>query len=317
MSNPKAKVVALALIAGPAASPAHAERAGSPQPKVEVGYVAADPDITLRRLVVRNPQAKGTILFLHGFPETAYAWRDISLSLADEFEVHAFDWPGFGRSSRPPVERFACAPKDYARVLRAYIDKAGIDRSTLTIYATDIGGLPALLAALDEPGIARQIVVGDFAPFNRPGYMYASLQALKSKPSSDQVRAEMNLNRDEILENAFHRGLPVAARYELSAAFRADMARGWGGDPLTPADAFYHYYSHFTRDQEHLEANLFRLRTPVKVVWGGDDLYINKAMGAEFAFRTGSELTVLPGVGHYPHLQAPEQTVREIRAAIR
>lgn len=317
MSNPLANAVALAVVAGSAIPPAHAAEAPPSRPKVEVDYIAADPDITLRRLVVRNPHAQGTVLFLHGFPETAYAWRDIALALADEFEVHAFDWPGFGRSSRPPAERFAYSPKAYARVLRAYIDKARIDRTRLTIYATDIGALPALLAALEDPGIARQIIVGDFAPFNRPDHMYANLQALKSKPSSDHVRAQMNLNRDEILENAFRRGLAKDAQYEVSAAFKADMARAWGPTAITPADAFYHYYAHFTRDQDHLEVNLSRLRTPVKVVWGSEDLYIRKAMGEEFAAKAGASLTVLPGVGHYPHLQAPEQAIAEIRRAAR
>ena len=305
------KAFAAALALGVAAMPAHA------QPKVEIGYVAADPDITLRRLVVRNPAAGQTVLLLHGFPETALVWKDISLALGDDFEVHAFDWPGFGLSSRPPVDRFAYAPKDYARVLRAYIAKAGIDRSTLTIYATDIGALPALLAALDDPGIARRIIVGDFAPFDRPEHMYPRLQALKSPPSAEPARVQMNLNRDETLENAHRRGLPKAAQFELSAEYKADMARGWSAGAMTSADAFHHYYGHFSRDQADFEANLAKLRTPVQVVWGGDDLYINQAMGAEFAAKAGVALTVLPGVGHYPHLQVPQRTVEHIRAAAR
>jgi len=311
------KAGALAALVLTAATAAPARAAEPPKPAVEIGYLAADPDITLRRLVVRNPAAKQTVLLLHGFPETVYAWKDISLALGDEFEVHAFDWPGFGLSSRPPAERFAYAPRDYARVLKAYIDKAGLDRSKLTIYATDIGALPALLLALDEPDIARTIVVGDFAPFDRPAHMYANLQALKAKPSSDVVHAQMNLNRDEILENAYRRGLPKDRQFEISAEYKADMARGWGAGGMTSADAFYHYYAHFSRDQADLEANLSRLKTPVKVVWGADDLYINQAMGAEFAAKAHVPLTVLPGVGHYPHLQAPTQTVAEIRAAAR
>jgi pimeloyl-ACP methyl ester carboxylesterase len=296
---------------------AAAHAADPPTPKAEVGDLAADPDITLRRMVVRNPEAKQTVLLLHGFPETLYAWKGISLALGDEFEVHAFDWPGFGLSSRPSAERFGYAPKDYARVLKAYIDKAGIDRSRLTIYATDIGALPALLLALDEPDIARLIIVGDFAPFDRPAHMYPSLQALKARPSSDAVRAQMNLNRDEILENAYRRGLPKDRQFEISAEYKTDMAQGWGASGMTSADAFYHYYASFSRDQAYLEANLSRLRTPVKVIWGAEDLYIDKAMGEEFAARTGAELAVIRGVGHYPHLQVPARTVEEIRAAAR
>ena len=54
---------------------------------------------------------------------------------------------------------------------------------------------------------------------------------------------------------------------------------------MTTADAFAHYYSHFTRDQDHFESQLARLKTPVKVIWGEKDLYIKKEMGVEFAER--------------------------------
>lgn len=285
--------------------------------KVDIEFLKIDADITLRRMVVHNARPKGTVLLLHGFPETLYAWKDISLALASDYEVHAIDWPGYGLSSRPAVERFFYAPRDYARVLKGYIRKAGIDKSKLTIYATDIGALPALLLALHEPGTARVIIVGDFAPFDRPDYMYPSLQSLKSGASAEQAHAQMNRNREEILQNAFNRGLPEAARFEVSLEFKDDMYKGWNHGGMTSADAFYHYYSHFTQDQEYFESNLALLRTPVKVVWGEEDLYIKKEMGIEFAKRADVELILLPGVGHYPHLQNPQQVIEEIHASFR
>jgi pimeloyl-ACP methyl ester carboxylesterase len=294
-------------------TPAYAQ----PERKADIGFVTIDNDITLRRMVVRNPQPKGTVLFLHGFPETLYAWKDMSLALADDYDVHAFDWPGFGLSSRPSVDRFSYAPKDYARVLGEYIKKADIDTSKLTIYATDIGALPALLLALEKPDIAKTIIVGDFAPLNRPQYMYESLQVLKTAASNDQARAQLNKNRDDILENAYRRGLPKEVQFEVSREFKDDMARGWSHGGLTTADAFAHYYLHFTRDQDHFESQLARLKTPVKVVWGETDLYIKKEMGAEFAGRINAEFTLLPGIGHYPHLQSPKQAIDEIRASFR
>jgi pimeloyl-ACP methyl ester carboxylesterase len=268
-------------------------------------------------MMVRSQEPARAVLLLHGFPETLHAWTDIALALAEDCQVHAFDWPGFGLSSRPPVDRFSYSPRDYARILKDYIDRAGIDRSTLTIYATDIGALPVLLLALNEPDIARSLILGDFAPFNRPAYMWENLQALKSKPASDQVRAFMNANREEILANTFWRGLPKEAHYELSREFKDDMARGWSHGEMTSMDTFYHYYSHFTRDQEHFESNLVKLATPVTVVWGSEDLYIKKEMGIEFADRIRAGFKLLPGVGHFPHLQAPGLVIDEIRASFR
>jgi pimeloyl-ACP methyl ester carboxylesterase len=283
----------------------------------DIDFFSIDDDITLRRLVVRNPSPKGTVLFLHGFPETLYAWKHIAQALGDDYEVHAFDWPGYGLSSRPTVDRFAYAPRDYARVLSKYVEKAGLDTSRLTIYATDIGALPALLLALDRPDIARTLIVGDFAPFNRPHTMYESLQALKAGPAMEQARVQLNRNRDDILANTYRRGLPKADQFEVSAEFKDDMARGWDHGAMTTADAFAHYYAHFTRDQDDFESRLARLKTPVRVIWGEKDLYIKKEMGLELAERIHAELAILPGIGHYPHLQRPQQTIDEVRASFR
>ena len=84
---------------------------------------------------------------------------------------------------------------------------------------------------------------------------------------------------------------------------------------MTTADAFYHYYSYFTRDQNFFEANLNRLKTTVTVVWGEKDFYIAKEMGVEFANRANLQLNILSGIGHYPHLQSPKRTIDEIRAS--
>ena len=318
MSKPLHQTLfAAALALGAASSSAWAQAPAEPARQAQIGFIEVGTGLSLRRMVVHSPKPKGTILLLHGFPETLYAWEGVARPLAVDYEVHAFDWPGFGLSSRPTADRFSYAPRDYARVLKAYIEKARLDKSKLTIYATDIGSLPALLLALEEPGIAKRIVVGDFAPFNRPQYMHERLQRLKSKPASDEARAQLNSNRDDTLINAFRRGLPEDSQFEISGTFRDDMFRGWSHGPITSADAFYHYYSHFTRDQDYFEANIGRLKTPVKVVWGEKDFYISKDMGAEFAKRAKADLSLLPGVGHYPHLQAPEQTVAEVRAAAR
>ena len=312
---PITRLVAIAFALGFSILAGCAQYARKQDPKTEIGFLQIDSDIKLRRMVVHNARPKGVVLFLHGFPETLYAWKEIAPDLARDYEVHAFDWPGFGLSSRPPVDKFSYAPRDYARVLKAYIEKAGIDKSRLVIYATDIGSLPALLLALEDPELAKSMIVGDFAPFNRPQYMQENLQNLKSKPTSDLVRAALNKNRDEILENAFRRGLRKDEQFDLPQEFKDDMLRGWNQGDMTSADAFYHYYSKFTRDQDYFELNLARLKTPVKVIWGEKDFYIDKEMGVEFAKKAKLEFHLLPDLGHYPHLQSPRRTIEEVRAA--
>lgn len=288
------------------------------EPKTEIGLIALHGGISVRRMVVHAIAPKGTVILLHGFPETLYAWRGIARALADESDVHSFDWPGYGLSSRPSSADFSYAPRTYAQLLRQYILAAGIDRSTLTIYATDISGLPVLLLALEEPEIARKVIVGDFAPFDRPAYMHQDLQSLKSKPSSDHVRDAWNAARNDLVEGkGFGAGLPPDSRIDVAHEFKADMAQCWSHGEMTTMDAFYHYYSAFTRDQDDFERRVERLRTPFQVVWGELDPYIKKEMGSELAERLGGELKLFAGIGHYPHLQAPERVIAEIRASVR
>ncbi|MET0526938.1 MAG: alpha/beta hydrolase [Microvirga sp.] len=283
---------------------------------MDIGYVDVGSDITLRRMKVGNPSPKGTVLLLHGFPETVCAWTEISRELSTDYEVHAIDWPGYGLSSRPAADKFSYSPKDYAWVLSEYIKRAGIDKSKLTIYATDIGALPALLSALENPQIARTLIVGDFAPFNRPQYMHDRLQSLKSEPSATAtLAAYKGRTGGDILDTAVRGGLPKEAQFDVSGDFRDDVSRSWSHGGMTPPDAFHHYYLNFTRDEDYLEANLHKLKTPVKVVWGDKDIYINKGMGVEFAYKINADITLLPDIGHYPHLQSPKQTVEEIRAS--
>ena len=283
------------------------------EPKTEIGLIALHDGISVRRMVVHAIAPKGTVILLHGFPETLYTWKSIAHALANDYDVHTFDWPGYGLSSRPSSDDFSYAPMSYAQLLRQYIIAAGIDRSTLTIYATDISGLPVLLLALQEPDIACKIIVGDFAPFDRPAYMHHDLQSLKLKPSSDHVRNAWNAARNDLVEGkGFGAGLPPDVQIDVPREFKDDMAQGWGHGEMTTMDAFYHYYSSFTRDQNDFEQRLEGLRSPVKVVWGEFDPYIEKRMGVELAERLCCDLKIFLGIGHYPHLQAPEQVIAEI-----
>ena len=68
-----------------------------------------DKDITVRQMVVIL-KSKGVVLLLHGFPETLHTWEATASFLADDYEVHAFDWPGYGLSSRPSTDKFAMRP---------------------------------------------------------------------------------------------------------------------------------------------------------------------------------------------------------------
>jgi pimeloyl-ACP methyl ester carboxylesterase len=48
-----------------------------------------------------DPASPHTVVFLHGFASSLYAWRRVMAGLRDHYRVIAFDRPGFGLSGRP------------------------------------------------------------------------------------------------------------------------------------------------------------------------------------------------------------------------
>jgi pimeloyl-ACP methyl ester carboxylesterase len=282
---------------------------------MEIDYVGLKSGLKLRRMIWRNASGRGVVLLLHGFPETVYAWSGAAKLFAEEFEVQAFDWPGYGRSSRPSSEEFSYSPKDYANVLKDYIQSAGLDSTKLLVYATDIAALPALLLALDEPLIMGKLIVGDFGPFDRPQYQSELLRDLKGGgAAAEKVRNFMNANKEAVVERGFRNGLAKEQQFEVSKEYKDDLLAGWDGPNMTTADAFYHYCSFFTRDGNYFEENLNRLKTPVKVLWGALDVPIKKEMGIELAERIHAPIEIIEGVNHYAHLQDPQHVSAAIKS---
>jgi hypothetical protein len=73
------KLLAAVALLCSSIAPGYAQASSEQEQKAEIAFFEIDKDITLRRMVMHNARPKGIVLFLHGFPETLYAWKDISL----------------------------------------------------------------------------------------------------------------------------------------------------------------------------------------------------------------------------------------------
>lgn len=61
----------------------------------------------------KNP----TILLLHGFPTSSHMFRDLIPALADEFHLVAPDYPGYGFSAMPTVDKFEYSFNNVAKIV--------------------------------------------------------------------------------------------------------------------------------------------------------------------------------------------------------
>lgn len=101
------------------------------------------------RLAYRRSSAAGakqTVLLLHGWPQTSWAWRRVIPLLSQHFDVIAPDLPGFGDSSKPEsgFDKKAIAGK-----LRELVEGLGI--KSVAIVGHDVGGHVAYAYAAQWP----------------------------------------------------------------------------------------------------------------------------------------------------------------------
>ncbi len=100
------------------------------------------------------------VLLLHGWPQTAYAWRKVMPLMARQFRVYAPDLRGFGASSKPEG---GYDKKTVAGDLVALMDALGHER--FAVAGHDMGGQVAYpLAALNPDRVTAMAFIESGLP---------------------------------------------------------------------------------------------------------------------------------------------------------
>ena len=101
----------------------------------------------------KNP----TILLLHGFPTSSHMFRDLIPALADRFHLVAPDYPGYGYSSMPAVDKFDYSFDKLANVVEQFIDKVGLKKYSL--YLMDYGAPIGFRIATKYPERIESLII--------------------------------------------------------------------------------------------------------------------------------------------------------------
>lgn len=242
------------------------------------------------------------VLVLHGFPDHAIGMRSLAEALAASgFRAIVPALPGYAPSAVPADGDLSMGA--VARDVVALLDHLGIDRAH--VVGHDWGGIvgyrlgaeqPERLASLTALAVCHDagFVVRRSVLREQQTGAYAWVLAYAS------ARAEIAADPAFITAAAndwspgLHRAdwpdvLAVLTRPEVAAAvssyYRTDIAGDGGGCGV--------------------------VQTPTLVIHGADDGCIGPALFAGLDTHFAQPLTTieLPGIGHWPHLEAPAETV--------
>jgi pimeloyl-ACP methyl ester carboxylesterase len=104
-----------------------------------------------------GPKDAPTILLLHGFPTSSHMYRNLIPALADRYHVVAPDYPGFGNSTAPPIDKFEYTFDNLAKVIDVFTEKVGLTRYAL--YVQDYGAPVGYRLAVKHPERVTALVV--------------------------------------------------------------------------------------------------------------------------------------------------------------
>jgi len=100
--------------------------------------------------------SKPTLLLLHGFPTSSHMFRNLIPALATDFHLVAPDYPGFGNSSDPTVDKFAYTFEHLADVVDQFTQKLNLSR--YAIYVQDYGAPVGFRLAVRHPERIQAII---------------------------------------------------------------------------------------------------------------------------------------------------------------
>jgi len=98
-----------------------------------------------------------TILLLHGFPTSSHMFRNLIDDLKGDYHLVAPDYPGFGNSEQPPIEKFEYTFDHFAEIVEDFTEELELD--TYSLYLMDYGAPVGFRLATAHPERVESLII--------------------------------------------------------------------------------------------------------------------------------------------------------------
>lgn len=246
---------------------------------------------------------KPVILLIHGFPTAAYDFAPIWNLLAKKYTLLTADMLGFGFSAKP-------ARHYYSILEQADVFEALLAHEKITAYhvlAHDYGvsvaqELLARQADKKNPMLSVSFLNGGLYPeFHKP----LMVQKLMLGPLGPLLTHFFTRKK---LRASFDKIFGTRKPTEEEMADFWELINYNGGKSAIPR--LLQYMNERKCYRERWVTAMETTRVPVQMINGPTDPISGSHLAQAFAERNPrAEVHSLPGVGHYPQIEAPEKTV--------
>lgn len=98
-----------------------------------------------------------TILLLHGYPTSSHMFLNLMKDLSDSYHLLAPDYPGYGNSEQPPMDKFNYTFDNMAVIIEGFLEKLNVKK--YSIYLMDYGAPIGFRIAAKYPERVEALIV--------------------------------------------------------------------------------------------------------------------------------------------------------------
>ena len=227
------------------------------------------------------------VLLLHGGagPQSVTGFADL-VAAREHARVLTPTHPGFGGTARPDgLTSAAGLAATYTALLEA------LDLTDVTVVGNSVGGWVAAEMALTGSARISSVVLVDAVGIEVPGHPVADVSSL---------------TMDQVAELSYHD--PDAFRIDVSTMPPAQAAAMAGNRAALTV-----YGGEPSMTDPTLAGRLGAVTVPVLVIWGESDRIVDPDYGRAYARAVpGARFHLLPGTGHLPQVETPDQLVAPV-----
>jgi pimeloyl-ACP methyl ester carboxylesterase len=254
------------------------------------------------RVAYRDEGSGEVLLLIHGMAGSSDAWRELIPRLAKQYRVVAPDLIGHGQSVKPRGDYSLGA---FAVSLRDLLDELGIAQATIVGHS--LGGGVAMQFLYQHPDYCeRLILISSGGLGSDVGFILRLLSAPGAEFVLPIIAPSPVLKAGNKIGSWFTAsGMRNPRASEIWRAYSSFSDRPTRDAFLRTLRSVVDY-----RGQAVSALNKLHVRAelPTLAIWGEDDQIIPVEHGhAAMAARPGGRLEVLPGVGHFAHVEAPNE----------
>ena len=220
------------------------------------------------------------VVLLHGWGGQAASMMPLIVGLRDRYRVLAFDLPGFGGSSPPPVP---WGTPEYAAFVERAVTSLGI--TCATYIGHSFGGRIAIWLAAHAPEAVQALVLIDAAGIRPSTTFRRRMRQLLYKTARTVLRLPILGTKGPALRERLAMRFGSADYRATTGVMRASMVKTVNVD---------------------LASCLGAIKAPTLLLWGEKDEATPIADGRKMEqLIKGSRLIVVAGAGHFSYLDSP------------